>query len=157
MQHIFPRRLVRVAWLTVGLMSVLGCGRRTSSDQFVPSSGAARDALEAALTAWRNGEQPGAIHSTPVVQVVDTHRSLDRPLQSFEILGEVGSDCGRCFSVRISLENPSEEQKVRFLIIGIDPLWVFREEDYTMLSHWDHPMPETPAAQAEKGVSTDRF
>jgi hypothetical protein len=62
----------------------------------------------------------------------------------------VGSDSGRCFAVRITLDNPAEEQRVRFIVIGVDPLWVFREEDYTMLSHWDHAMPEEPAANSEE-------
>jgi hypothetical protein len=159
MQRKFLRALSALAWCLTCMMTAMGCGSRVGSmDRFVPSSNSAREALEAALTAWQNGEQPGAIRSSPtVVQVVDTHRGPDRPLQTFEILGEVGSDSGRCFSVRITLENPNEEQKVRFVIVGINPLWVFREEDYTMLSHWEHPMPESPAAQAEKEVYSDRF
>jgi hypothetical protein len=112
-------------------------------DRFVPNSIVARDALETALSAWQNGEPPGEIRGSPSVQVVDTHRSSNRALRTFEILGEVGSDCGRCFSVRLALDNPSEEQTVRFVIVGINPLWVFREEDYMMLSHWEHPMPDS--------------
>jgi len=121
---------------------VSGCADRSGDfERYIPESGTAREALEAALNEWRDGQPPGDIKgSSPAVQIVDTHRRADQRLQQFEILGEVGGDAGRCFSVRLTLVNPSEEQKVRFIVIGISPLWVFREEDFTMLTHWDHPM-----------------
>ena len=42
---------------------------------------------------------------------------------------------------------------VRFVVFGIDPLWVFRQEDYEMFAHWEHLMdgPEAPAADAPAG------
>jgi hypothetical protein len=120
-----------------------GCaGKSGDAERFIPKSGTARAALEAALNEWRDGQPPGAVAgATPAVQVVDTHRRPEQRLEQFEILGEVGGDAGRCFAVRITLSNPTEELKVRFVVIGISPLWVFREEDFTMLIHWDHAMP----------------
>lgn len=120
-----------------------GCaGRSGDIERYVPESGTARAALEAALIEWRNGQPPGEVKgASPAVQVVDTHRRPEQRLEEFEILGEVGGDAGRCFSVRITLANPSEGLKIRFIVIGISPLWVFREADFTMLTHWDHPMP----------------
>ena len=41
------------------------------------------------------------------------------------------------FVVKLSLDKPREEQTVRFIVLGQDPLWVFREEDYEMTAHWD--------------------
>ena len=42
------------------------------------------------------------------------------------------------FVVKLRLEQPREEQTARFIVLGQDPLWVFREEDYEMAAHWDH-------------------
>jgi hypothetical protein len=68
-------------------------------------------------------------------------------LDDFEILGEVPGPTGRCFAVRLKLREPVAEEKVRYAVFGIDPLWVFRQEDLEMLGHWEHPMPpEEPAA-----------
>lgn len=122
---------------------VVGCaGRSADIEHYTPETGTARAALEAALNEWRNGQPPGEIRgASPAVQVVDTHRRPEQRLERFEILGEVGGDAGRCFSVRLTLANPSEEEKLRFIVVGISPLWVFREDDFTMLTHWDHPMP----------------
>jgi hypothetical protein len=55
----------------------------------------------------------------------------------YTILGEAPGDAPRCFAVRLHLEEPQEEQRVRFVLIGLDPLWVFRHEDYEMLAHWE--------------------
>jgi hypothetical protein len=44
------------------------------------------------------------------------------------------------FTVKLTLEDPATELKARYVVVGIDPVWVFRQEDYDMLSHWDHPM-----------------
>ena len=60
------------------------------------------------------------------------------------------SDETRAFAVRLSLENPPEVQVVRYLVVGNDPLWVFRQEDYEMISHWEHPMPAAVPKDAER-------
>ena len=26
------------------------------------------------------------------------------------------------------------------VVVGIDPIWVIRHEDYEMLTHWSHPV-----------------
>jgi hypothetical protein len=82
--------------------------------------------------------------------VGDTHRRAGQKLARYEIVGELPSDEGRLFAVRVHLENPAAEAKVNFLVVGIDPLWVFRQEDYQMVTHWEHNMPPAPAAKPPK-------
>jgi hypothetical protein len=92
------------------------------------------------MKAWQAGEPAGRITSlSPAVEVADTHRRPGQRLVSYEVLGEVQGDSPRCFAVRLTLDNPREEQRARYYVIGIDPLWVLRHEDHEMLSHWDHP------------------
>ena len=67
-----------------------------------------------------------------------------------ELIGEVSTDAARGFAARLTLEKPDEEPVVRFLAIGIDPLWVFRQEDYELFSHWMHPMDQTDPAPPDK-------
>jgi hypothetical protein len=119
---------------------VLGCARNPR-ERYIPTADAARQALEAALSAWQNGEPPGLIDTlTPSVQVADSFRRAGQRLGHFEILGEVPGDSPRCYAVRLELLQPREEQRVRFIVVGADPLWVMRHEDYEMLAHWDHAM-----------------
>ncbi len=141
------------------LTLALGCESRQSYDRYIPAPEAARRALEAALAAWQNGQRPGRVDAvSPPAQVVDSHRRPGQRLRSYEILGEVKGSGPRCFTVRLLLENPREEQKVRFLVVGIDPLWVFRQEDYDMMAHWEHPMSDegTPDSKSTPKASGRR-
>jgi hypothetical protein len=39
--------------------------------------------------------------------------------------------------------------KVRYIVLGIDPLFVFRQEDFDLLMHWDHHMPASQAKEID--------
>ncbi len=129
-----------------------GCDRSLAdARRFVPAPANARSALEAALEAWQAGEPPGEVaSSSPAVQVVDSHRRAGQELDSFEILGEVPSNAPRCFAVRLKLANPAEVRQARFVVLGVDPLWVLHEDDYEMMAHWEHPMPDEAAAEKKQ-------
>ena len=113
----------------------------------MPASDLAHSALEAVLADWKAGLPPGPIDRLPVkVQITDNQRKPGQLLEDFEILGEVPGATARCFAVRLKLRDPVAEEKVRYAVFGIDPLWVFRQEDLEMLSHWEHPMPAEETA-----------
>jgi hypothetical protein len=78
--------------------------------------------------------------SDPLIHVTDEHRRPQEKLIAYEILGEVPGDTPRCFAVDLQYDPPRRE-KARFVVVGIDPLWVFRLEDYQLLAHWEHKMP----------------
>ena len=135
---ILPRRSVLALLLGITLT---GCGSRKASD-YVPSQSAARSALEKVLEAWKAGQPPGTIEGQPAVQVGDSHRRPGQVLDSYEILGELPEDGGRRFTVQVKFSNPVAEEKLSYIVVGIDPLWVMRKEDYNMVGHWEHKMPE---------------
>jgi hypothetical protein len=118
-----------------------GCSRSNRSvDRYLPSKSAAQHALEVALTAW---QQDAPIEKqSPAIQISDSSRKRDQRLQRFEILGEVPGDSPRCLAVRLNFDNPPEERVVRYVVIGVDPLWVFSYDDFIMLTHWDMNMTE---------------
>lgn len=118
----------------------LGCGQR--NQDFIPSEDTARHALEAYLTAWQNGDRSQTVAGTkPPVMSADGLLLAGRTLERFTVLGPAPGDAPRCFAVRLSLGNPKAELRERYVVVGLDPLWVFRYEDYEMLTHWDHKMP----------------
>ena len=121
-----------------------GCGNRTGgTERFVPPAATAREALSTALKSWQNGHAPGTIPATsPSIQLVDAHRRPGQRLASCEILGEVAGNGPRTFAVKVKFENPQEESRLRFVVVGRDPIWIFRAEDYELLLHWEHAMPE---------------
>jgi hypothetical protein len=131
----------------IALSVCLGCSSQESRiARFIPSADAAESAITTVLTAWKKGIPAGPVPDTssPVVHVTDSFRDPGEKLQEFRILGEVPGDTPRCFAVELKFL-PERTEKVRFVVVGIDPLWVFRMEDYQLLSHWDHNMAVAPA------------
>jgi hypothetical protein len=124
----------------------LGCGRAQRNEDFVPTEDAARAALDATLQLWASGDTSQEVpHSKPVIMVSDGHRTQKRKLTAYSILGPTPADAPRCFAVQLRLGNPSADIRERYVVVGIDPIWVVRYEDYEMLTHWSHPM--TPATK----------
>jgi hypothetical protein len=131
-----------VFWLAV--LPAAGCRDEAPGfASFVPEPAAARAAVVAALDAWKRGEPPDSVvGKDPTVNVVDKQRPPGRPLTRYEILGEVSAENARGFAVRLGFEGGEESPVVRYLVVGRGPVWVFRQEDYDMISHWTHPMGE---------------
>jgi hypothetical protein len=113
-------------------LSATGCGGGDGGTaKYSPSTDTARGALEAALAAWKRGEPPGKIAGTSIaVEVADSKRQAGQTLASYEIVGEVPGDGAKRFSVRLKLENPTQERETQYVIVGLDPIWVFGEADY---------------------------
>lgn len=132
--------------------SLAGCSG-ASTEKYTPAEVTGQEALAKVLDAWKDGKPAEELGSS--IRVADTKRKATQKLKSYEILGELPSDSGRRYQVKLVLENPAEEQKTQYVVVGIDPLWVFRQEDYDMMTHWDHPMPgagtESTAGQPTAG------
>jgi hypothetical protein len=135
--------ILRGTILSALLAVAIGCSRPAGHERFIPAEDKARQSLEQALAAWQRGKAGGPVEGTasPVVQFVDSHHKPNQRLRSFNVLGLAPGDGPRVFTVKLALENPGEEIKARYVVVGLDPLWVIRQEDFDMLAHWDHPMP----------------
>lgn len=117
------------AWV---LAVLAGCGG-TSEKTYIPVPEAARTALTAALTAWQSGQaKPGSIaKASPAIEVVDSQWRSGQKLKAFEILQEVPTTEGpKRFQVKLTLEGTSSPLETVYLVVGKDPLYVFREADY---------------------------
>jgi hypothetical protein len=112
----------------------------------MPSSDEARGALESALAAWCDAKLPlPDSFGSPSFQFVDLHRPRDQRLLKFEILGQTEIENARQFTVRLTLEGEKSPQLVRYNAFGRMPVWVYRLEDYELISHWEHKMAESEA------------
>lgn len=137
-----------IALVFAGLLS--GCGPKDTSARYTPSEQEAEVAVATALDAWKQGVPAGPVPDTaPLIHLTDSFRGKDEALVEYEILGEVPGDVQRCYAVNLVFDPPREEQ-AKYVVVGIDPLWVFRLEDYQLLTHWDHKMPD-----AETNSSTE--
>jgi hypothetical protein len=66
------------------------------------------------------------------VHVVDSKWQAGQKLARYEIVKDEPGENGTTFySVRLTLQSPAKEEVARYVVVGRDPLWVYREEDFT--------------------------
>lgn len=110
------------------LLMVPGCGN--SPSRYIPAAANARAALQTALDTWKSGTKHGPITaSKPEINVFDARWQAGKKLESFEILEEITGQEQPQFKVRLKLAG-AEEETATYLIVGIDPLHIFRDADY---------------------------
>ena len=109
----------------------LGCASKTY-DHLIPAEDTSREALEDALAAWENGATDSkVVASGRTIQVLDAKWRSGQKLASFEILSVEPDEDGKSwFSVKLVMKKPAGEQTTRYVVIGKEPIWVYREDDY---------------------------
>lgn len=120
-----------VSWMVLMICVLLpGCGG-TSTDDYVPSPESARSALEKALTAWKNGEPQGTVESGEVkIEPLDTRWRDGQQIESFTIVEELPGDPHPKFKVTLRFKDALEDEEATYIVFGIDPIQVYRAEDY---------------------------
>lgn len=119
-----------ICLLAVGLAVLAGC-KEAGPEKYVPPDNTAREALQAALTKWRDGQaRPEKFtHGKATVEVLDQAWAGGTKLQGFEIVSEEPPGAGpRVYTVK--LQTGKGERTVKYYVVGIDPLWVYSEADY---------------------------
>lgn len=123
---------VSCAWLAILLA---GCGGN-SAESYVPPSNAAQEALQIALEAWKGGQPAdpaGKLPSGATVRAIDGDWTEGKRLSAYEIVKELPqtAEVGpRQFTVKLTLEGTPQPIETTYLVVGIDPLQVFRDKDY---------------------------
>jgi hypothetical protein len=108
----------------------LGCDK-TTPQSFRPDEEAAQDALITALTAWKDGKPPTPIKERErTIQIVDKIWEKKAKLKGFEILSSDKTDTTTNFKVKIEVEKALAPQELIYVVVGKNPIWIFREEDY---------------------------
>jgi hypothetical protein len=112
--------------------SLAGCGGHPTVESFHPHEDLAREALDTALTAWKNGlEKPGLIDSEePAVQLVDPAWAAGTKLTSYEVVAELPGQTPPAFTVKLTLEGAASAEEMTFYVVGKDPLQVMRDSEF---------------------------
>ena len=144
----FPIRLLGLiaSFVVIGL----GCGPSHHGNATpLPDPTIARQAMNLALESWRAGRPTGRVEPTsPRIQLNDSFRKPGQILDRYEILGQIAGERAISFVVKATLSHPAEVETIRFLLLGIDPVIVFRQEDFELLSHFEHKMDPEPTEPA---------
>lgn len=135
----------RAVWIFVALVAWASCRAQPAPtvESYIPEEAVAQRALVAALDAWQAGEEANKLDGAALL-FVDARRRAGKRLASYRIVGPQPWDRGRRFVVEMNLKDEEAPQKVRFVVLGKDPLLVFRQEDIDMLANWMHPMEPEP-------------
>lgn len=149
------RSLVSLVVL-VGLLAppLAGCQQESKSgyERYIPPAESAKTQVARVMDDWVEGLSPAKTGWTnPEVHVVDQTRRADQKLVRYEILGEVPAENARAFDVRVTYEGKDETEVVRYIAIGVDPMWIFRREDYDAI--WQHDMEPPPDRVGEAAKS----
>src|ERR1700686_231943 len=107
-----------IVWAALGglwILGLAGCSSRSPAE-FVPVAANARNALDAALTAWQNGQKLQRIEGSPNVDPADTRWMAGLKLTSYEVLSTEPGDGPVWFTVKLSMRPPAGEKTVRFAV-----------------------------------------
>jgi hypothetical protein len=108
---------------------VCGCARNTEQ-RYVPAVSDAREAVETVLDSWKSGEKHNTIKSSKVkIDLFDARRHAGKKLESYTIVDEIAGQTPRQFKVQLKIAG-QKEQMSTYMVIGSDPLSVFRDVDY---------------------------
>lgn len=116
------------------LIACQGC-RQADVKDYIPPDEAARQALTAALDAWKSGKTPDQIRaSQPAINVQDQRWTAGKKLAAYEIVAAAkGDDDHRRYAVKLTIEG-AEPQEATYVVFGKDPLWVVSGESYQRMS-----------------------
>jgi hypothetical protein len=122
----------RLGWAAVVVCLLLkGCGGGggDSVDRYVPEVASARSSLETALNAWKGGAPLKTIEEGGhKIDVFDERWRSGQKLESYEILAEQKGDPHPQFLVKTVIKG--KEEATTYLVMGIDPINIFREQEY---------------------------
>jgi hypothetical protein len=116
-----------------------GCGPRAGGKtEYTPTAQTARQALETALNAWQEGKTLAKLAAdVPNAHVVDSAWSKGEKLGGFEIVGENLAEGSQQFDVRLTMKTPPGRKEVRYYVVGREPMWVYRDDDYKRVIDMD--------------------
>lgn len=145
----------RREWTTLGILALLtlgACGHASAPPltNYVPEEDLARRALVAVLEGWLEDRSVDKLDGGAAILLVDSRRRAGDKLAAYRIVGPQPWDRGRRFVVELTLQGETTSQKTRYVVVGIDPLMVFRQDDFDMLANWMHPMEPTPVGPPPK-------
>jgi hypothetical protein len=124
------RLISNIPWISMCL-AIAGCSAG-KNEAYVPNENVAKEALEAALSAWQGGKPMGRIatQAEVAVQPQDSDWQKGKKLVGFNIKNEITTSEGpKQFAVQLSLKG-AKPIDVIYYVVGRDPLWVFRDADY---------------------------
>ena len=122
-----------------------GCG---SGSAPLPSTVASRQALQASLDAWKAGKPASTLSAEkPSIEAVDFEWKAGKVLTEY-VLGEESPGQGtQTFSVTLTLQGEPAAKSVQYMVLGLDPIRIYRDEDFNRAMNMDNAPNSTTKAR----------
>jgi hypothetical protein len=116
----------------LGLMAlagcVCGCGGGSAP---LPTSAAARQALQVALDAWKAGKPASSLAQLePKIETVDFEWRAGEALTAYSLGADDLGQGTQTISASLTLKG-QRPKDVKYMVFGINPLLIYRAEDFT--------------------------
>lgn len=128
-------RIERFSFVLVFLTGIMGCGNDTAP---LPKADVARGSLEAGLTAWKEGRPASSLtDGKPAIDFVDYQWKAGKKLSAFTIGADETAEGTHAIAVGLTIDGQPEKQ-VQYMVLGLDPVHIFRDEDYARTLNMDN-------------------
>lgn len=118
------------------LAALVGCGGGSAP---LPSTVVARQALQTSLDAWKAGKPSSSLaEEKPSIEAVNFEWKAGKVLSNYT-LGEEASGQGvQTLSASLTIKGEPGPKEVKYMILGLDPMRIFRDEDYHRAMNMDN-------------------
>ncbi len=129
----------------IALLCLAGCSNPGAP---VTPMSLAREALVRGLEAWKAGAPPSSLATaTPRIDFIDFEWAAKRKLTDFAVKGDGTGQGTQTFEVTLTLAG-QPARDVKYLILGTDPVQVYRDQDFDRAMNMDNnPTPTRPKAR----------
>jgi hypothetical protein len=125
----------RVLFL-IALAGLAGCGGGSAP---LPSAVVAHQALQTSLDAWKAGKPPSSLAGEkPGIEAVDFEWKAGKVLSNYTLGEEVTGQGVQTLSASLTIKGEPGPEEVKYMILGLDPVRIFRDEDYNRAMNMDN-------------------
>jgi hypothetical protein len=126
----------RRALFLIALAALAGCGGGSAP---LPSTALARQALQTSLDAWKAGKPASSlVGEKPSVEIVDFEWKAGKVLSDYSLGQEAPGQGVQTLSASLTLKGESGPKEVKYMVLGLEPMRIFRDEDYNRAMNMDN-------------------
>ena len=120
----------------IALAALAGCGGGSAP---LPSTVVARQALQTSLDAWKAGKPPSSLNGEkPGIEAVDFEWKAGKVLSNYTLGEEAPGQGVQTLSASLTIKGEPGPKEVKYMILGLDPMRIFRDEDYNRAMNMDN-------------------
>jgi hypothetical protein len=124
------------ALFLITLAALAGCGGGSAP---LPSTDQARQALQTSLDAWKAGKPASSMAGEkPSIEIVDFEWKAGKVLSDYSLGQDSPGQGVQTLSASLTIKGESSPKEVKYMVLGLEPMRIFRDEDYNRAMNMDN-------------------